>query len=410
MTGGHLDKLVAHASDWAGFRVEAISPSAIERSLRESALAKLPEAELLARARVRDPELGRVIARAIGTGETYFFRHPEHFELLGRDVLPARFARREYPVRGWSAGCATGEEAYSLAACLLEIAGKFEGAKVEVLGTDMVDEYVQHAARGRYGNWSLRVPIPEGLLMSEKDGTFSISDRIRNVTHVRTNNLLDLLPEHHGLFDVVMCRNVLVYLRDEVARAVIHRLASAVAPGGALVFATMDIDHVPQGFVRAQATNSNVFIRVETQRAERDSRPSAGASVRSDSPPLREHVDEVRIDSTNRLLPAPQSGTAAHPVATHVRALTHVENGERAEATRLLSQLTKEAPDYVPGLLERALLHIREGEPNAASALMNEILRRTEHLDTHAILKGPLELPASYYREAARAFLGRRRR
>lgn len=410
MTNGHLGKLVAHASDWAGFRAEAISPSAIERGLRESSLARVPVAELLERATSRDPELSRVITRAIGIGETYFYRHPEHFELLARDVLPDCIAKRRFPIRAWSAGCATGEEAYSLAACLLSAADQVEGATVEVLGTDMVEEHIQQATRGIYGNWSLRVPVPDGLLVPQEGGMFSVSERVRTVTRLQRLNLLDPLPEDHGLFDVVMCRNVLVYLREEAARAVVDRIASAVAPSGVMIFATLDIDHVPAGFERVRTTPLNVFVRSDARRSSRVAPPPESAPVWS-QPSRRPDAAAARPASTVASPPAPpRPKISINPVAIHVRALTQIESGERNEAARLLRQLTEEAPKYVPGLLEKALLHIRAGEPSAASTLMHQILVQTEHLDIHSVLDGPLKLPVRYYRETARAFLGRRHR
>lgn len=410
MTDGHLGKLVAHASDWAGFRPEAISPTAIERGLRESSLARLPAAELLERAMLRDPELSRVITRAIGIGETYFYRHPEHFELLARDILPDCMAKRRFPIRAWSAGCATGEEAYSLAACLLCAADQVEGATVEVVGTDMVEEHICQASRGIYGNWSIRVPIPDGLLVAHEGGMFSVSERVRRVTRLRAFNLLDPLPADHGLFDVVMCRNVLVYLREEAARAVVDRVASAVAPSGVMIFATLDIDHVPAGFERVRTTPLNVFVRSDAGRTSRGAPSPAPAPVQS-QPSRRPEAPAALHASTiaSRTAP-PRPKISIHPIAVHVRALTQIENGERNEATRLLCQLTDEAPEYVPGLLEKALLHVRAGEPSAASTLMHQILVQTEDLDIHSVLDGPLKLPVRYYRETARAFLGRRHR
>jgi hypothetical protein len=93
------------------------------------------------------------------------------------------------------------------------------------------------------------------------------------------------------------------------------------------------------------------------------------------------------------------------PVAIHLRALVHIEHGERQVARAALDELCTLAPGYVPGLLERALLHVRSGERAAAGALMRDVLRRTEGLAADEMLAGPEPLPVSFYRESAERFL-----
>ena len=98
---------------------------------------------------------------------------------------------------------------------------------------------------------------------------------------------------------------------------------------------------------------------------------------------------------------------APEPVALHLRALVHIERGEKKVAERALDELTRAVPDYVPGILERALLHVRSGEPSAASSLMREVLRRTDKLPPDEMLAGPEPLPVAFYRDSARTFLRR---
>jgi hypothetical protein len=93
------------------------------------------------------------------------------------------------------------------------------------------------------------------------------------------------------------------------------------------------------------------------------------------------------------------------PVALHLRALVHIERGEKAVAQRALADLCAQVPDYVPGILERALLHVRQGERAAAAQLMREVLRRTERLPLDEELAGPEPLPVRFYRESAATFL-----
>jgi hypothetical protein len=100
----------------------------------------------------------------------------------------------------------------------------------------------------------------------------------------------------------------------------------------------------------------------------------------------------------------PQS-RPAEPVALHLRALVHIERGDRQVAERELNDLARKVPDYVPGILERALLHVRMGEKSAATSLMREVLRRTDKLPEGELLPGPEPLPVSFYRDSAQTFL-----
>jgi chemotaxis protein methyltransferase CheR len=93
------------------------------------------------------------------------------------------------------------------------------------------------------------------------------------------------------------------------------------------------------------------------------------------------------------------------PVALHLRALVHIERGERKRAEKELTDLAQQVPDYVPGILERALLHVRMGEKSAATALMREVLKRIDKLPPDQVLAGPEPLPVSFYRDSAQTYL-----
>jgi hypothetical protein len=92
-------------------------------------------------------------------------------------------------------------------------------------------------------------------------------------------------------------------------------------------------------------------------------------------------------------------------VALHLKALVHIERGEKKRAEKELTDLARQVPDYVPGILERALLHVRMGEKGAATTLMREVLKRTDKLPGEELLPGPEPLPVSFYRDSAQTFL-----
>ncbi len=377
-----LDRLIECASAWTGFSRDAILPDAVRRAA--STLG--PPEEILGLAAAQDRRVVHALCQAVSVGETYFFRHPEHFRWIASDFLPGFLSATRSSLRAWSAGCATGEEAYSIAACLLDLLPWPRTVDVEVLGTDLLERNLAAARTGSYGMWSRR---PSGPVLHAifKDGArerVEIDARVRGVTHFSEHNLLHPAP---GQFDLIFCRNVLVYFSPEAVRTAVRHLANALAPGGALLFGSMDIAEPPLGLQRVGTAELQIYRRPD------------GKSVRRPPPaPAMDRVVEPFVPVSPRVRPP-------EPIALHLRALVHIERGEKKVAERELNTLAQQVPDYVPGILERALLHVRMGEKSAATSLMREVLRKTEKLPADEVLPGPEPLPVSFYRDSAQTFL-----
>jgi len=376
-----LDRLAECAARWTGFSRDAILPDAIRRAARS--LGAAPE-DLLARSAAHDPALVHALCQAVSVGETFFFRHPDQFRWVVSELIPELFAAKRSSVHAWSAGCATGEEAYSIAACLLEAMPR--DSSVEVLGTDLLDRNVTSAREGLYGAWSRRPSGPQlhALWREEPGGKARIEERVRQVTRFQPHNLLEKAPG--AGFDLVMCRNVLVYFSPEAVRVAVQHLVDALAPGGVVLFGPMDLPEAPRGLVLAGPPELQVYRSAGAP----ERRAKARAAKAAPLPPV--------AAPRPRVVPP-------EPVALHLRALVHIERGEKSVAQRALSELCAQVPDYVPGILERALLHVRQGERAAAAQLMREVLRRTERLPLDEELPGPEPLPVRFYRESAATFL-----
>jgi chemotaxis protein methyltransferase CheR len=175
-------------------------------------------------------------------GETYFFREPGQFEFLRRTVLP-EFRRSGRRPRAWSAGCATGEEAYSLA-ILFEQEGLGEAGAI--LATDLCRSALERARRGVYRPWSLRGEAA-ALARPYLEATgkcFRVSAAVRRLVTFRPLNLArdDYPSVSTGTtaLDLILCRNVLIYFDAETVRRVAARLRAALAPGGWLLTASSD--------------------------------------------------------------------------------------------------------------------------------------------------------------------------
>jgi chemotaxis protein methyltransferase CheR len=210
-----------------------------------SALALDPPT-FLARLREGDRNALRALVDCTVVGESYFGRHPEQLEAL-RGAL--RRGPRDGPVRAWSAGCSSGEEAYTVAALLLE---EGRAAPASVLGTDVSLRAIAAARAGTYGAWSLRgLPGPTRTRWLRPDGErWSVRAEVRELVSFRTHNLVTDPPPARG-FDVVLCRNVLIYFDRPTADRVVRLLFEAVRPGGIVALAPAEnVLAEPLGFER----------------------------------------------------------------------------------------------------------------------------------------------------------------
>jgi chemotaxis protein methyltransferase CheR len=188
-------------------------------------------AKLVARAAAGDRHAIALVAEQARVGETWFFRQPEQFDAVAR-LLP----RGGNPLLHWSAGCATGEEAYSMAIALAELGRKRD----RVLGTDLSERALAHARVGAYGDGALRRAHPaleRRHLGLERPARVARSIRAQ-VDFQRHNLVADEVP---WACDVVFCRNVLAYFEAAVSHAVLGKLFAALRPGGLLVLGSVEL-------------------------------------------------------------------------------------------------------------------------------------------------------------------------
>lgn len=185
-----------------------------------------------------EPALLRALIAEVTVGETYFFRDPLQFDAIRTIVLPDLLQRRNSgALRIWSAGCATGEEAYSLAIVLGEC-GLAERALL--LGTDVSSTAIDVARRGQYGAWSFRHDAADwrerGFTRTGKHWTVAAAHRrVEFVVH----NLMHPAPATGG-FDLILCRNVLLYFDRKTVERAAKLLVAALAPGGWLLTSATD--------------------------------------------------------------------------------------------------------------------------------------------------------------------------
>jgi chemotaxis protein methyltransferase CheR len=177
-------------------------------------------------------------------GETCFFRNKPQFDALRKHIVPDLLQRRSAfrSLRIWSAGCATGEEPYSIAMLLTDMIPNIDEWHISILGTDLNPHFLTRAREGLYGNWSFReisAEFQERFFTKERATMWRLAPNIRAmVTFTRLNLIEPLYPlitNGTCALDIILCRNVTIYFGEKTTRQVVDRFYHALAPGGWLI-------------------------------------------------------------------------------------------------------------------------------------------------------------------------------
>jgi chemotaxis protein methyltransferase CheR len=179
------------------------------------------------------------VVEAMTTNESFFFRDKVPFDNLRSTVLPALQAARRNAraLRIWCAAAASGQEPYSLAMALSEMNGRFAGWQIEVIATDISNSILEKARQGLYSQFEVQRGLPIQLLIKyfSQDGEmWQVTPEIRAMVKYRQLNLLSDFSDL-GTFDLIFCRNVLIYFDQETKVNVLDRLAKVIADDGYLV-------------------------------------------------------------------------------------------------------------------------------------------------------------------------------
>ena len=189
------------------------------------------------------------LARLFTCGETFFFRDHGQFDLLHLRLLPELIAqhRNDKILRLWSAGCASGEEVYSLAILVDMLLPERDGWDILILGTDINSEAIAKARHGRYGQWSFRL-IPAEMqqrYFHQEGSEWLLDERIRRMVTFRVANLVtEPFPDMDSKLsdmDLILCRNVFIYFSPSAVHAVTAKFAATLREGGYLLTAHTEL-------------------------------------------------------------------------------------------------------------------------------------------------------------------------
>ncbi len=407
-----------------GLRFDDRNLDMLEAGLRKaSETAQTPAEALINRFdESADARALQPLVRHITIGETYFFRHPEDWAMLRETLLPRLAEARPEPgvLRAWSAGCSTGEEAYSLAIALRQALP--ERLTPKVLGTDINQAALVIGRRGSYGRWSRRskLPIPPQYVHAEQ-GEVRVVPEIRELVRFSYLNLMDDaypdLASGTVELDLIFCRNVLLYFTPDAVKRVLSKLAQALKPDGYLVVSALDASALPEGLERVRADVPNVLQKKRPRLTPRmPGDPPSQPPIPPTSPPLSPPVplevaakaaadakDLVRAEKLARRALSQDRSAAV----LHLLALIVSERGQPDEARALLREAITVKEDYLLGHLALGMLDLAAGENMVAAERFRWLLKRLKELDADATLPGPEPLSVTWARQLVKSSLER---
>jgi chemotaxis protein methyltransferase CheR len=362
--------------------------------IRRARASGQPPASYLAGLESEDAQLEvRALAQELTVGETYFFRNAEHLRALAEAALPAlglaESTRR--PLRILSAGCASGEEPYSLAILAREELDR-AGLPIAIHAVDINPAALERAARARYSAWALRETPPDlRARYFRSDGRDLVLDRdVRAQVTFEERNLAeeDEAFWRSGAFDVVFCRNVLMYLATDVAQAAVARIARSLVPGGFLFLGYAETLRGLSRDFHLQHTHGGFYYQRRDGALEAPpplvepamSAPAHPARALPAAPPDLSWIETIRRASERieSLTATPRAGSALAGVARQhfdvSRAVELLRNERFDDARASLAELPPAATRDPDVLLLRAVLLTHGGDLAAAEALCREVL------------------------------------
>lgn len=332
------------------------------------------------------------LLQTLAIGETYFFRYQPYFQLLRNYILPALISQRRRSIMPtlniWSAGCATGEEPYSIAITLQENIPDVQRWAVQLVGTDINLHALQAAQNGIYRRWSFRHTSPDfqaRYFEAASGGLQQLKPAIRKMVSFRHHNLLAAPPL--ASLDVIFCCNVLIYFKPDAVEQVETMLYEALAPGGWLVLGQAEMLR----FGRERWTTHIFPDAVAYQK------PVAGG---------------VTTKSHARPLPTAVAAASAAAPPAYPDAVRAVRRKDYDTADRILSDILEQNPAYAPAhVLLGSIFANRQALPEANMHLDRALRIDSLQADAH-YLRGLLHLElgkTDAAREALRAALYCRR-
>lgn len=386
----------------------------INRRLTERGLPDLAAYHrILVEESVRGPEMQALI-NELCVGETFFFRYVEQFEALRVVAVPECLRRNAdtRTLRIWSAGCSIGAEVYTLEILLKRhFAAELDGWRVMILGTDINRAFLDQARRGGYGDWSLR-GLPASLLKDCFDPVgshWSVKPEFRAWSRFDMVNLAeDPLPDYsRGIagFDIILCRNVMIYFDEPTRHRLIADLRDSLLDGGWLVVGHAETGaEINAAFTPVPVPGATLYRKPDLLPAARRAAPLPPPLT----PPTPTEEPPVPLRRVKRTPPEADTSPAPPPVSLAIVAALE-DAGELAPALEACTLLVKEEPLNSGAHFHLARLQeeLGVGDPlapyRAALYLDPDFALASYHLGLACWRRGKLGPAQRYFRNARTA-------
>jgi chemotaxis protein methyltransferase CheR len=408
MSEGLSNLLLARFSEFVADRLGLYFPmerwSDLERGIRAAAREFGHEdAEACALSLMSGPltkaQVG-VLAGVLTVGETYFFREKRTFEALERRVLPELIRERragDRRIRLWSAGCCTGEEAYSLAILLRRLLPDPREWNVTILATDVNPRFLGKAAHGVFGEWSFRdapVWLKDGYFTPAGAKQYAIRPEIKGmVTFEHLNLAQDAYPSllnDTNAMDAILCRNVLMYFEPRRMRAVVGDLHRCLVEGGWLAMGATEVSpaiadeltpvHLEGAILYRKSARKPLpapalmALSIPEPALEPAARPIGGQ--RADARTVRDLANEGRLAEALTCADEIVAAEKLNPRAHYLRALILLEQGASQDAAKALHRALYLDHEFVLAHFTLGNLARNAGRAREADKHFENALRR----------------------------------
>lgn len=236
---------------------------------------------------IPNPRLEKQVIDAMTTNETLFFRDDRPFKQFRETVLPAMIKVRESKksLRIWSAACSTGQEPYSIALTLHQTLPNIKDWRIEILGTDLSDDALAQARKAEYNQFEVQRGMPIQMLMkyfAQENTGWKLQSHIRDMVRYESFNLLEKM-DRFPTFDIIFCRNVLIYFDEQTKKKVLAGLVKKMAPDGFLFLggAETAIGLCPELKVYPACPGLYAFQPPTPESAPKTFAPAPGATLRA---------------------------------------------------------------------------------------------------------------------------------
>lgn len=339
----------------------------------------------------RRQELQKLL-QFLTVGETFFFRYHAHFEALEKSVLPALTnLPLKKSLRVWSAGCSTGEEPYSIAMAIMESFPDWKKRNISIYATDINSRSLRSAKEGVYNSWKIRV-TPKHYLekyFNRIGESYIVSDEVKSLVDFSYFNLQSPPSLSVEPFDIIFCRNVMIYFTTVTTKKVVEKFTDALSPGGYL-------------FLGHSETLANVSSRFErhiheggfyyTKKPELPGQPEKpSVALQNSTPQRRARVPEaVGLSRRAAPLPAVKQPDSINPETLFINGLQLLHQENYPAAAEVFRNLLQIKPQHTGAILAGGQIHLAHGRSDEALSCFDKALLLNDLLPEGYFLRGLL--------------------